>query len=321
MNPIVIERPCPSCKQEGQVVLHKNRFHCLNDACSFETDYLCPICNASVSEETFAEDAHGAYFKCVSCSNVVHLQRIVHLITNSLVIDHDHRCQFCNGPMVHRADVNIGHRCFFFPKCSGQADLFDSKKESLVFLDFETTGLEAGKDAIIEIGAIKIDEEGFERTFQTFVAPNFDLDPKITQITGITNEMLTNAPSLKSSMEKLAEFIGNSTIVAHNADFDLLWLGTSYLRLEIPNQNNQVICTLKWAKSNNESHCSLGALTKKYAIRHRNAHRALADAVATKELFFIFEDMKKAKRPVFFFNDFIEISKRIVRRYQAFVQA
>ncbi|MFC1754743.1 exonuclease domain-containing protein [Thermoproteota archaeon] len=232
-----------------------------------------------------------------------------------MVVDHEKKCDLCFSPTLHRKDMNLGQRCFFFPKCSGQVDLFGTAQESLTFLDFETTGLNIGKDSIIEIGAVKLDGSGDFHTFQTLVKPPEALTPVITKITGITDSMLTNAPPPTQSMEKLISFIGSSKIVVHNADFDILWLMRSALRYNLPIDNNSVICTLKWARLYQEPHCSLSALTKKYRITHNNAHRALADAAATKELFFIFESFGKIKRPVQTLNDFIKPAQRLVDKY------
>jgi len=178
-------------------------------------------------------------------------------------------------------------------------DLFGNvQKESLVFLDFETTGLEVGKDEIIEIGAIKLDEEGYDHTFQTFVKPDKPIASYITKLTGITEEMVANAPDLKTAITRFVDFIGNAIIVTHNTNFDIPWLQTACKRFDLQLQSTQSICTYKWAIGLNEPAKSLPALTKKYKIFHQNAHRALADALAARDLFFIFENISKESRPI-----------------------
>lgn len=231
-------------------------------------------------------------------------------------VDHNTRCQFCGGPTIHRKDVNLNNRCFFFPKCSGQSSLFGSSSEALTFLDFETTGLEVGKNNVIEFGALKIDEDGNEHTFQAFVRPKEVISEKITQITGIDAAMVEGASSLEETMQEFALFSANTKLVAHNADFDIPWLVTASLRYEIPLKIDTVICTLKWAREAGEPRCSLGALTKKYAIAHTNAHRALADAVATKEVYFIFENSYKNKQPQKPLSDYKNAAKILVEKYR-----
>jgi len=242
-------------------------------------------------------------------------RKIKYLIENGMFVDQNSRCQYCNGPTIHRNTMNLGHRCFFYPQCSGQAGLFGDQQESLVFLDFETSGLEVGRDFIIEIGALKIDKEGFEHTFQTFVEPQRELPAKITKITGITNEMLAGAPKLDQTISKLIHFVGDAKLVAHNADFDIPWLIASLIKTKLSPINPDIICTLKWARASQENHCSLGALAKKYKIGHANAHRALADAAATKELFFVFKNLGKSKRPETTLKSYWETTQKIVDKY------
>ncbi|RAP32418.1 hypothetical protein DID76_00410 [Candidatus Marinamargulisbacteria bacterium SCGC AG-414-C22] len=304
-----INRPCPSCKKLDTVTLTKHTLNC--SSCSFTTQYCCPLCDSELKNEDFKEDAQGEYFTCSGCKKDIHTQRVQYLINNLMSVSQENVCQYCNGPTVCRSNANIGHRCFFFPKCSGQASLFGAKRESLVFLDFETTGLEAGKDHLIEIGALKIDEDGFEQTFDTFVKSPIPLPEKIIQITKITDEMLIDAPQLSEIITDFHEFIGDSTIVAHNAEFDVPWYIIECQKYDIQLNNNNVICTLKWAQQLKEARCSLGALTKKYKIGHMNSHRALADSGATKELFFIFENLQVAGRPQKKLEDYKTIVNKI----------
>ena len=311
MSRYSINRACPECNQTN-IELIKNKIIC-ND-CQFEVAYQCPLCNNELNEKDFHEDSQGEYFNCSQCKKQIHLQRMQYLVNNLMKISTDHTCQYCNGPTVCRLNANIGHRCFFFPKCSGQASLFGVQKESLVFLDFETTGLEAGKDHLIEIGALKIDEDGFEHVFDTFVKPPITLPEKIIQITKITDDMLTTAPTIDNVIQDFIKFIGNSTIVAHNADFDVPWLILEAKKHNLSLQNNNIICTFKWAKELKEGRASLGALTKKYKIGHLNSHRALADSGATKELFFIFENFQTVPRPVLKLSHYEAIVNKIIKK-------
>lgn len=312
---------CLLCHDHHSLVVQKNSVQCSKDTCSFHVTFCCPICDHSLDSATFTPDENGGQFQCVSCQKQIAVKKVHYLLENGLIVDQTQRCKLCNGPTIHRPDANMGHRCYFFPRCSGQATLFGQAQQSLIFLDFETTGLEIGKDAIIEVGALKIDDEGYEHTLQTFVKPPSDIDPRISKITGITNDMVNDAQPLKGVMAQLIEFIGSGTLVAHNADFDIPWLLTSALRYSLPLKDNVVICTFKWSKKVKEPRGSLGALAKKYKIGHENAHRALADAAVTKDLYFIYEDQHpdlKRKESV---EDYRQYCERIVRKYEAFVQA
>ncbi len=283
---MLIDRICPQCQSLGTVSLEGHLLKCHSGTCTFAVHYCCPLCDAPLSEAMVLNEV----VTCAGCLRVYTVKKIHYLLSNSMVVDRVHTCQWCNGPTIHRQDSNLTHRCFFFPKCSGQADLFAKKQESIIFLDFETTGLDPVRDHIIEIGALKIDHEGYDQPFQVLVKPPVDIDERITKITGITNEMVAHSCTIVDALTKLMDFIGDGKIVVHNAEFDIPWLLTALKRHQLVFSNNPVICTLKWARKNGEARASLGALTKKYSIRHHNAHRALADAVSTRELYLIFEN-------------------------------
>jgi DNA polymerase III epsilon subunit family exonuclease len=309
---IRLKKPCPRCSNLS-VVVHRNGLSC--ESCDFKVSYCCPICDANLSHASFSEGSDPQY-TCETCRNTVSLAKIAYIIDNGMHVDYSSRCPYCNGPTLHRQSMNMGNRCFFFPRCSGPVDLFGGKTErSFVFLDFETTGLDAGRDAIIEIGALKLDGEGLEHVYQSFVKPPVAISAKITHITGITDEMVAHAPTIAESIHKLVAFLGDATLVIHNADFDMMWLGTALLQHSIVFPDRPVICTLKWARQNQETQCSLGALSKKYKIGHQNAHRALADAAATKELFFIFDQLKKDQRPELAVSDYMGKCQQIMARY------
>ena len=305
MTEYPLSKACPSCKKINTVIIKGPTISCT--ACSFKTNYLCPICDEELEPSYFYTDDIGDYFSCPSCAKDVHVKRIHHIVNNALAVSHDTRCEYCNGPTLHKHDANIGNRCLFYPKCSGQVTLFGTARESLVFIDFETTGLEAHKNHIIEIGALKVDEEGFEHTFSMLVKPPVIIQPKITQITGITNEMVQDAQPLSAIAHALYNFIGNAKIVAHNADFDIPWLIYHLRENNLELKNNDILCTLKWARKNDEGHCSLGALSKKYKLGHNNAHRALADAAVTKELYFIYEHAHRDTKNFYPISNYLSV--------------
>ena len=98
------------------------------------------------------------------------------------------------------------------------------KEVKFVAVDVETTGLSPVYNELIEISAIKYDGAKKIDTFSTLVKPKKEVSDIITNLTGITNKMLENAPQIEDVMPKLVEFIGNHIIVAHNANFDVSFL-------------------------------------------------------------------------------------------------
>ena len=87
-----------------------------------------------------------------------------------------------------------------------------------IAFDIETTGLDSMYD---EIGAIKIENEKEIETFNSLIKPEYEIDEFITELTGITNEMLKNAPPIDEVLPKFMTFIKDSIILGHNANFDI----------------------------------------------------------------------------------------------------
>ena len=89
-----------------------------------------------------------------------------------------------------------------------------------VAFDLETTGLSSREDTIIEIGAVRMKGGQELARFQTFVDPGRMLERKIVDLTGITDDMLVGAPKIEEVLPQFLEFVGDSPLIAHNADFD-----------------------------------------------------------------------------------------------------
>ncbi|MCB0357935.1 MAG: 3'-5' exonuclease [Bdellovibrionales bacterium] len=155
----------------------------------------------------------------------------------------------------------------------------------VVVLDFETTGLSAENDRVIEVGAVALDGKNCVDTFSQLIHPGDYLPYQITQITGITDEMLYDKPPAAEVMPQLAEFIADRTIIAHNAPFDKKFLDAEMNRVGLQ-VLNPVLCTLKLARRVMPGHSSysLGNLAQHLGIQMERAHRALDDAKATAYL-------------------------------------
>ena len=93
--------------------------------------------------------------------------------------------------------------------------------DEFVCFDIETTGLKVDREAITEIGAVVVKNGEITERFQTFVNPNRRLTPEIIGLTGITDEMLKDAPQLKSALTEFLKFVNGRPLAAHNAEFDI----------------------------------------------------------------------------------------------------
>src|SRR5512136_84858 len=96
--------------------------------------------------------------------------------------------------------------------------------DSIVALDIETTGLEPQKDAIIEIGAVRFYGNRIEDEWTSLINPGRKIPPFITQLTGINDHMVLEAPNIQNVLTDLRQFVGDAPILGHNVGFDLSFL-------------------------------------------------------------------------------------------------
>ena len=134
---------------------------------------------------------------------------------------------------------------------------------SIVALDIETTGLDPRKDTIIEIGAVRFSGSRVEGEWSTLVNPGRPIPSFITQLTGISNEMVRNAPPIKAVIQELADFAGGLPVLGHNVRFDLSFLQQQKILLE-----NEVLDTYELASvmMPTATRYNLGALGQQLGI-------------------------------------------------------
>ncbi|MFN3966997.1 MAG: exonuclease domain-containing protein, partial [Endomicrobiia bacterium] len=180
--------------------------------------------------------------------------------------------------------------------------------KDMVIVDIETTGLHPVFDEIVEIAAIKIRNFVIKETFHSLIKPNKKIPKDVIEIHGITNEMCENAPLPEEVIKKFIEFIGNSPIIAHNAQFDLSFIrnyAKKFLDKEI---DNPVIDTLSLSREffPFRSH-ALGSLIRDLGFEFTHLHRALDDAIATLSVFWRLEQIKNT-RLRFFLQDNLDLA-------------
>ena len=122
--------------------------------------------------------------------------------------------------------------------------LSKNSANTVIILDFETTGLSTSQgDRAIEIGAVKLTNGIIVDRFQSLMNPGIRINRFIEDFTGISNAMLNKAPDSQTVMDKFANFIQNSNLVAHNASFDQRFLDAE-LALINRNYNGEMTCSL-----------------------------------------------------------------------------
>lgn len=149
-------------------------------------------------------------------------------------------------------------------------------------LDTETTGLSAYYDEIIEIGILKVRNNVIVDRYVQLIKPENPIDEFITYLTGITNDMVKDMPSIIDLREEVLQFIGDDIIIGHNTSFDIRFINEG-LNLIL---NNNYMDTMQFARKlyTEMKHHRLSDLTE-YLGLHNNEHRALSDCIATKELY------------------------------------
>jgi ATP-dependent DNA helicase DinG len=154
--------------------------------------------------------------------------------------------------------------------------------DSIVALDIETTGLDPEKDAIIEIGLVRFTERRIEAEWNTLIHPGRRIPPFITQLTGITDQMVLQAPAIQAVLPELKTFIGNSPVLGHNVRFDLSFLR----RFGILGINDWIdTYDLAAILLPNAGRYNLSALAQALNVLLPATHRALDDAHATRGVF------------------------------------
>lgn len=155
-------------------------------------------------------------------------------------------------------------------------------------IDFETSGLSPLMgDRALEIAAVIVENGEVRESWQSLMNPGIPVPAFITQLTGITPAMVRNAPPPKQVMAEVAEFVGDATLVAHNASFDKKFWEHELDRIRI-RQRPSFLCTLliarrlyPWADNHR-----LQTLVELHNIQPEGEyHRALADASMTAHLF------------------------------------
>ncbi len=152
----------------------------------------------------------------------------------------------------------------------------------LVAIDLETTGFDPIKDAIIEIGAVRMQEGVIVETFSTLINPGRPIPPHITHLTGIQADDVVDKPGIEGALPALSHFVGSAIVVGHNIGFDLDFLKTHGLL-----QKNSRVDTYELASVllPRAPRYSLASLTSQMGIVLENAHRALGDAHAAALLY------------------------------------
>ncbi|MFV0466759.1 MAG: PolC-type DNA polymerase III [Lachnospiraceae bacterium] len=170
-------------------------------------------------------------------------------------------------------------------------------KDYIVF-DLEMTGLNPAKDTILEIGAVKVKNKKIESVFERMISSDTKIPEAVTEITGITTEMIRSGAAIDDTMREFLIYIEDLPLIGHNVIFDYSFLLQWALNHKIK-LSKEGVDTLKLARTLRPELESkaLMALCREYGIVRDREHRAIDDAKATQTLFEILEGDFAADNP------------------------
>ncbi|NJD59884.1 MAG: DEAD/DEAH box helicase, partial [Anaerolineae bacterium] len=154
--------------------------------------------------------------------------------------------------------------------------------DSIVAIDIETTGLDPQKDSIIEIGAVRFSTSRIEDEWNSLINPGRKIPPFITQLTGINDHMVLEAPAIQNILPDLRSFVGDSPILGHNVGFDLAFLYRQGLFKANDQLDTYEIASVLLPTA---GRYNLGSLGQQLNIPLRANHRALDDARVTSAVY------------------------------------
>lgn len=174
-----------------------------------------------------------------------------------------------------------------YPKGRNVLACFDD----YVVIDFETTGLDPKYDEIIEMAAIRVVCGKPCGRFVTFVKPSDGIPDFVTHLTGITDDMVADAPPISDVISEFVSFVGENPIVGHNVNFDINFLNFSLLSVGAAPVLNDFLDTMRLSRRlfPDFRHHRLRDLVKRFDISPAVSHRALVDATHT---FGVYEFLK-----------------------------
>ena len=191
----------------------------------------------------------------------------------------------------------------FFVAKNNKAVLLGYEKmiRDYVCVDIETTGIRPKWDRIIEIGAVKVRDGEVVDTFSELVNPGIPVPERITELTGITTEMVEDKSGIENVLPQFIEFAGNDIILGHNVRFDYGFLKQNAINLNLQFDKSG-LDTLKIARKTLPKEWSKGleCLCKIFGIEDKNHHRAYNDAEVTSKLYMILMNKYRNEFPGLF---------------------
>lgn len=175
------------------------------------------------------------------------------------------------------------------PRCHKGKSLLEMPRDFVV-IDIETTGLKPEINEIIEIAAIKVENMMIIDTFQTLIKPHMGIPAFITDLTGITNNMVANAPLISEILPFFIDFVDTQVLVGHNVNFDIDFIYEGLMQAFDMPLTNDFVDTVRMARRRLKGmpNYKLETLSHYFKVNTDNHHRALKDCQLT---FYIYQKL------------------------------
>jgi DNA polymerase III subunit epsilon len=182
-----------------------------------------------------------------------------------------------------------------------------------VVVDLETTGGAASGEGITEIGAVRVAGGRLVESFSTLVNPRRPIPPFVVRLTGITDEMVADAPPIEDALPRFLAFVGDRPLVAHNAGFDLSHLNAAQQMLAGRPLGLPSLCTIRLARRLMPElrRRSLDAVSAALGIACFDRHRALPDARVTAEILCVFLE-RAAERNITRLDELLDFQRSAI---------
>lgn len=277
-------------KENKYICYHcKNKFNKLNDVStyynkelfkksSFAEIYNSIIKNNSISSLNYIEEYEKNALKK---KNIIEARKNHYNKSYSSLIYK--KIELSNAPAQKRALKDITN----FEPTNVTSKISDLKLDNFIVIDTETTGLNAAKDELLEIAAIKFIEGQPTECLTTLLKPKKEITDEISNINHITNDMVVNSPNISFVIESLNKFLDDYNIVGYNIEFDIKFLHKNGVDLFSKKRNffdTLQVCK-KYYKNSYLTNFKLDTICNEYGIDRTNSHRAVEDALATGIIF------------------------------------
>ncbi|MFL2095550.1 exonuclease domain-containing protein [Marinilactibacillus psychrotolerans] len=183
--------------------------------------------------------------------------------------------------------------------------------QNFTIIDIETTGLDPRYDEIIEVSAIKISNDQVVERFSSLIKSEYSIDSFITELTGITNDMVKKAPEGKEVLTKFLEFVNDDVVVGYNVHFDVNFLYDNILEVLDQHFSNTIVDVMRIAKKviKDTKNYKLQTVAAYYNVSSETMHRGEADCLTCFKCFLnLKQDILNQNGT---FEEFIKLSKYI----------